>query len=192
MTEDKRIIKTVVLNKDQFSEITPEGDLQNIIKECSQILDECGFDDHYDAINKGRANSEAYHFAGLAILHAKSALTKMDDKDASGAVFNAMRAVHYDNLAVMRHTTLERDLWAGHKSRTGALLTSKFKQDELLALRAEHVARLRQEGKDESIIPRYIARAEGNYASAGLVPKYKVDNIRKYLQDHKLIKKKRH
>ena len=34
---DKRIIKTVKLSNDEFSEITPESDLGNIVEQCTAI-----------------------------------------------------------------------------------------------------------------------------------------------------------
>ncbi len=76
MTDNNREIKTIELSKDDFVEISPEKDLQNIIDECSKILDESGYSDHFEAITKGRKTSEAFYYAGNAVLHAKSALEK--------------------------------------------------------------------------------------------------------------------
>ena len=190
MTEEKRVFKIVELTKDEFAEISPQTDLQNIINECSKILDECGYSDYLEAISKGRKNAEAYHFAGKAILHAKSALEKMAGQISSDAVFNAMRAVHNQNLATMQHTAMERDMWAGMKARRGALKTREGRLKEQLDERTSHVKQCRVRGKTESMIPRYVAAMEGGYANAGLVPKKKVDNMRRYLHKHGLISKK--
>ena len=190
MSEEKRVIRTIELKKDQFSEITPESDLGNIVEQCSGIMDEHGFSDHIDAINKGRANSEAYYYAGMGVLHATSALTCLSEEKLSDAVFNAMRAVHFQNLAIIRHTPLERDIWAGRKARKGALKTSEGKLRKQLETRSSLVEQCRLKEKTESMIPRYVAAMEGGYANAGLVPKKNVDNMRKYLQKHGLISKK--
>ena len=190
MTEEKRVIKIVDLTKDEFAEISPQTDLQNIISECSKILDKCGYSDYLEAITKGRENAEAYYFAGKAILHAKSALKKMAGQISNDAVFNAMRAVQNQNLATMRHTAMERDMWAGMKARRGALKTSEGRLKNQLEARSELVGKCRLRGKTESMIPRYVAAMEGGYANAGLVPKKKVDNMRRYLQKHGLISKK--
>ena len=190
MSEEKRVIRTIELKKDQFSEITPESDLENIVEQCSGIMDEHGFSDHVDAINKGRANSEAYYYAGMGVLHATSALRCLSEEQLSDAVFNAMRAVHFQNLAIIRHTPLERDIWAGRKSRKGALKTSEAKLKEQLERRSLYVEECRLRGKAESMIPRWVAAMEDGYSGSGLVPKKKVDNMRRYLQKHGLISKK--
>ena len=188
MKEDKRVIKTIELSKDEFAEISPESDLENIIDVCGKILDECGYSDHFEAITKGRETSEAYHWAGLAILHAKSALEKMAGQISNDAVFNAMRAVHYQNLATMRHTAMERDMWAGMKARKGAKNEEQLRFQ--LEQRTRYVEICRVKGKMESMIPRYVAAMEGGFSNAGGVPKRKVDSMRKYLQNHNLIAKK--
>lgn len=187
---DKRIIKTVKLSNDEFSEITPESDLGNIVEQCTAIMDDHGYSDHIEAINKGRSNSEAYYYAGLGVLHARSALACLSEEKINDAVFNAMRAVHFQNLAIIRHTPLERDIWAGRKARTGALKTSEGSLKNQLETRSSFVEECRLREKAESMIPRYVAAMEGGYANAGLVPKKNVDNMRKYLRDHGLISKK--
>jgi len=40
------------------------------------------------------------------------------------------------------------------------------------------------------MIPRWVAAMEDGYSGSGLVPKKKVDNMRRYLQKHGLISKK--
>ena len=188
MSDEERVIKTIELSKDEFAEISPDNDLQNIINECSKILDECGYSDYFEAITKGRKTSEAYYFAGNAILHAKSALEKMAGQISSDAVFNAMRAVHFQNLATMRHAAMERDIWAGSKAKKGAKNEEQLRFQ--LEQRKQYVEICRVKGKMESMIPRYVAAMEGGYAGAGGVPKRKVDSMRKYLQKHNLIAKK--
>ena len=185
MNDDKRVIKTIELSKDEFAEISPKNDLQNIIIECTKILDECGYSDHFEAINKGKKTSEAYYYAGNAILHAKSALQKMADQILIDAVFNAMRAVHFQNLAIMRRTAMERDLWTGMNARKGPKNEEQLRFQ--LEQRKQYVEICRVKGKMESMIPRYVAAMEGGFAGAGGVPKRKVDSMRKYLQKHNLI-----
>lgn len=188
MSNDKRVIKIIELSKDEFTEISPESDLKNIIDVCSKILDECGYSDYREAITKGRETSEAYYYAGTAILHANLALEKMMGQISTYAVFNAMRAVHNQNLATMRHVAMERDMWAGMKSRKGAKDEEQLRFQ--LEQRKQYVEICRVKGKMESMIPRYVAAMEGGFSNAGGVPKKKVDSMRKYLQKHNLIAKK--
>ena len=188
MSDNNRVIKTIELSKDEFTEISPENDLQNIIDKCNKILQECGYSDYFEAITKGRKTSQAFYYAGSAILHARSALEQMEGQTSNDAVFNAMRAVHFQNLATMRHTPINRDIWAGMKARKGA------KNEEQLQLQLEQRTQLveycRLKGKMESMIPRYVAMLEGRFSGAGVVPKRKVDSMRKYLQNNDLIAKK--
>ena len=163
-------------------------DLTDIFTECSKILNDCGYKDYFLAIENGREEKTEYHYAGLAILHTKQAISKIEEKDAGDAAYNAMRAVQFQNLAIMQHKTIANDSLAGKKTRTGALLINKFSIDELLQLRTEMVLRLRFEKVMEAMIPRNCARIEGNYHSAGMVPKSKVDKMRKYLIANNLIK----
>jgi hypothetical protein len=114
----------------------------------------------------------------------------LSEEKINDAVFNAMRAVHFQNLAIIRHTPLERDIWAGRKARTGALKTREGKIKDKLETRSSFVEECRLREKAESMIPRYVAAMEGGYANAGLVPKKNVDNMRKYLREHGLISKK--
>jgi hypothetical protein len=139
------------------------------------------------AIQDGRDERTVYHYAGLAILHTEQAIVKIEEKDAGDAAYNAMRAVQFQNLSIMQHTNVGSDKWAGKKSGTGALLINKFSSEELLKLRTEMVLRLRLEKMMEAMIPRNCVRVEGNYHSTGMVPKNKVDKMRKYLIDHSLI-----
>ena len=88
----------------------------------------------------------------------------------------------------MQYKAIAKDSLAGKKSRSGALLINKFTSEELLQLRTEMVLRLRIEKVMESMIPRYCAKIEGNYHSTGMVPKSKVDKMRKYLAANNLIK----
>ena len=188
MSDNNKVVKTIELSKDEFAEISPEKDLQNIIDECSKILDECGYSDHVEAVNKGRKTSEAFYFAGNAILHAKSALEEMTGHISNDAVFNAMKAVHFQNLATMQHIAIERDTWAGMKATKGAKNEEQLRFQ--LEQRKKYVEICRVRGKMESMIPRYVAAMEGGFSGAGGVPKRKVDSMRKYLQKHKLIAKK--
>ena len=188
MNDNNKVVKTIELSKDEFAEISPEKDLQSIISECSKILDECGYSDHTEAITKGRETSEAFYYAGNAILHAKSALEEMTGHISNDAVFNAMRAVHFQNLAIMRHTAIERDTWTGIKATKGAKNEEQLRFQ--LEQRKRYVEICRVRGKMESMIPRYVAAMEGGFSGAGGVPKRKVDSMRKYLQKHKLIVKK--
>ena len=188
MSNNNKAVKTIELSKDEFAEIDPQKDLQNIIDECSKILDECGYSDHVEAITKGRKTSEAFYYAGNAVLHAKFALEEMIGDISNGAVFNAMKAVHFQNLAIMRHTAIERDIWAGIKATKGAKNEEQLRFQ--LEQRKKYVEICRVKGKMESMIPRYVAAMEGGFAGAGGVPKRKVDSMRKYLQKHKLVAKK--
>ena len=163
-------------------------DLADIITECTKILNDTGYKDYFLAIENGRDEKTVYHNAGLAILHANQAISKIEEKDSGDAAYNAMRAVQFQNLAIMQHRAIANKSLADKKSRTGALLINKFSSDELLQLRTEMVLRLRLEKVMEAMIPRNCARIEGNYHSAGMVPKSKVDKMRKYLIAHNLIK----
>ena len=163
-------------------------DLTDIISECTKILNDSGYEDYFLAIENGRREKTVYHNAGLAILHANQAISKIEERNSGDAAYNAMRAVQFQNLAIMQHKTIAKDSLAGKKSRTGALLINKFSNEELLQLRTEMVLRLRIEKVMEAMIPRNCARIEGNYHSTGMVPKSKVDKMRKYLVANKLIK----
>lgn len=165
-------------------------DLQDIITECSKILNDYGYKDYALAIQDGREDRTVCHYAGLAILHTEQAICKIEEKDSGDAAYNAMRAVQFQNLAIMQHKNIENNKWAGKKSHTGALLTNKFSSEELLQLRTEMVIRLRLEKVMETMIPRNCARMEGNYHSTGMVPRSRVDKMRKYLLENKLIKSK--
>ena len=185
------IIKAKVIEGDAIS-LSPKldinTDLEDIISECSKILEDCGYKNYAEAIQDGAEDRTSYHYAGLAILHTEQAICKIDEKDASDAAYNAMRAVQFQNLAIMQYKNIANDKWADKKSRTGALLTNKFSSEELLQLRTEMVIRLRLEKVMETMIPRNCARIEGNYHSTGMVPRIKVDKMRKYLLFNKLIK----
>ena len=55
-------------------------DLDDIITECSKILNECGYQGHFLAIQDGREERTVYHYAGLAILHTEQAISKIEEK----------------------------------------------------------------------------------------------------------------
>jgi len=189
--ENEPIIKAKVIEGDSIS-LSPnwnvDTDLTDIIAKCSNILKDCGYKDYALAIQDGREERTVFHYAGLAVLHAQQTQAKIKEHDTEDAVYNAMRAVQFQNLAIMHHTDLGIDKWADRKSSTGALLIGKFSGEELLELRTEMVIRLRLEKVMEAMIPRHCAKIEGNYLSTGMVPKNKVDKMRKYLLDQGLIK----
>jgi hypothetical protein len=189
--ENEPIIKAKVIEGDSIS-LSPnwnvDTDLTDIIAKCSNILEDCGYKDYALAILDGREERTVFHYAGLAILHAQQTQAKIKEHGTEDAVYNAMRAVQFQNLAIMHHTDLGIDKWADRKSSTGALLIGKFSGEELLELRTEMVIRLRLEKVMEAMIPRHCAKIEGNYLSTGMVPKNKVDKMRKYLLDQGLIK----
>ena len=188
MSDSNKVVKTIDLSRDEFVEISPEKELQNIIDTCSKILDECGYSDYVEAITKGRKTSEAFYYAGNAVFHAKFALEEMTVHISNDAVFNAMKAVHFQNLATMRHNASEKNIWAKIKATKGAKNEEQLRFQ--LEQRKKYVEICRVRGKMESMIPRYVAAMEGGFAGAGGVPKRKVDSMRKYLQKHKLIAKK--
>ncbi|MGB0686444.1 MAG: hypothetical protein ACPGMX_00140 [Paracoccaceae bacterium] len=189
--ENEPIIKAKVIEGDAIS-LSPnwnvDTDLADIINKCSKILKDCGYKDYALAIQDGREERTVFHYAGLAILHAEQTQIKIKQQDSEDAVYNAMRAVQFQNLAIMHHTDLGSDKWADRKSSTGALLTGKFSSEELLELRTEMVIRLRLQNVMEAMIPRHCAKIEGNYLSTGMVPKSKVDKMRKYLAEQGLVK----
>ena len=188
---ERPAIQAKVIEGDAISlspKLDVSTDLADIITECSKILNDCGYKDHLIAIQDGREERTVSHYAGLAILHTEHAISNIEKKDAGDAAYNAMRAVQFQNLAIMQHKNIGNDKWADKKSRTGALLINKFSSEELLQLRTEMVLRLRLEKVMETMIPRNCARIEGNYHSSGMVPNSKVDKMRKYLITNNLIR----
>ena len=189
--ENGPIIKAKVIEGDAISlspNWTVDTDLADIIDNCSKILKDCGYKDYSIAIQDGLKERTAFHYAGLAILHAEQTKIKIKQRDSEDSVYNAIRAVQFQNLAIMNHKDLRSDKWADRKSSTGALLTVKFSSEELLELRTEMVIRLRLHNVMEAMIPRHCAKIEGNYLSTGMVPKSKVDKMRKYLAEQGLVK----
>tara|TARA_A100001011_G_scaffold299840_1_gene313030 strand:+ start:35 stop:619 length:585 start_codon:yes stop_codon:yes gene_type:complete len=162
-------------------------DLEDVVKICREIVKNSGFKELSKAIESGKSTKSSMYYAALAVLHAEQAKSNIVENVADDAAFNAMRAVQYQNLAIVKQTKFSLDRWQNKRSRSGSLLINKFSKDELLQFRQELVKRLREENVMEAMIPRHCARVEGNYHSAGMAPKYKVDKIKKYLIANKLI-----
>ena len=162
-------------------------DLDDVIRICRKIVESSGLNELSRAVEIGKSAKSSIYYAALAVLHAEQAKSNISENIADDAAFNAMRAVQYQNLAIVKQTKFSLDRWEDKRSRSGSFLISKFSKDELFSFRQELVRRLRQEKVMEAMIPRHCARIEGNYHSAGMAPKSKVDKIRKYLISYKLI-----
>ena len=162
-------------------------DLDDIIRICQKIVEDAGLTELSKAMEIGKSSKSSIYYAALAVLHAEQAKSNISENVADDAAFNAMRAVQFQNLAIVKQTKFSLDRWEDKRSRTGSFLIKKFSKDELLQFRQELVRRLRQENVMEAMIPRHCARIEGNYHSAGMAPKSRVDKIRKYLKINKLI-----
>ena len=162
-------------------------DLDDIVRICRKIVEASGLTELSRAIEMGQSAKSSIYYAALAVLHAEQAKINISANAADDAAFNAMRAVQYQNLAIVKQTKISLSQWEDKRSRSGGFVINKFSKDELLEFRQELVRRLRQENIMEAMIPRHCARIEGNYHSAGMVPKSKVEKIRKYLISNKLI-----
>lgn len=180
---------------------TGEGEeaLNALLDEMQTILEAHGFDNTADWSDTNNpvagypAEMERFSHAALAVLHARSSLEAIEAGNASDAAFNAIRAQNYRILAKVHLATQKKAEDEGLQSRRTAI---RLSDENLLERRTAALQELRDRGRTEALIPRYMAFEESvnlgpkRYASAGLVPKSKVDAMRRYLQKHGLIKKK--
>ena len=182
--------KGMVIDDEGIRLSSEEGiskDLNDVVKICKKLLKTKSDIDVADVIRNERPVKSSAYYAALAVIHAEQAISNIADNSAENAAYNAMRAAQYQNLAIVKQTDFTLDKWADKRSKTGSVLINNFSEYELYLFRKEIVARLRQENVMEAMIPRHCARIEGNYHSAGMAPKSKVDKIKKYLVQKGLI-----
>lgn len=192
---DKKIIKRNTGDHITGVDVSSVDELQAIIDEMFELLERIGykpiwpFDERNTPLEPFGGETPGHYFAGCAVLHAKCAQQAVNDGDVPKVAYNAMRAVNYRWLAVIRNTDLEANIWAGSKSRRMAAsgASNNIGNKQLRLRRSELVEELRRCGVMDKDIPRRLAQQERNLKSPAQVEKTYVDAMRKYLQRHGLI-----
>ena len=193
---DKKIIKRVVSRTithqsalDEFESLasTPVNDLEKLIIEMQSILSRYGFGPAWtDENNPFSDRKSSYNYAALAVLHARSAIAAINEKDALKSVYNAMRAERFRVFADMRESGAEAELWAGRKQKISGALGKRDSDARKLMERKTLVS-----DKD---MAAHVAREEfkrKNGTKVFQTPKTAVDAVRKHLLKYELIKKER-
>jgi hypothetical protein len=201
---DKKIIKRVVSRTithqsalDEFESLasTPVNDLEKLIIEMQSILSRYGFGPAWtDENNPFSDRKSSYNYAALAVLHARSAIAAINEKDALKSVYNAMRAERFRVFADMRESGAEAELWAGRKQKISGALGKRDSDARKLMERKTSVAKARVAGVSDKDMAAHVAREEfkrKNGTKVFQTPKTAVDAVRKHLLKYELIKKER-
>lgn len=192
---NKKVLKRNTGDHITGVDVSSVDELQAIIDEMFELLERIGykpiwpFDERNNPLEPFGGETSGHYFAGCAVLHAKCAQQAINDGDVPKVAYNAMRAVNYRWLAVIRSTDLEANIWAGSKSRRMAASGAVYNiaNEQLRQRRSELVAELRKRGMKSRDIPRRLAQQERNLKSPAQVEKTYVDAMRKYLRRHGLI-----
>jgi hypothetical protein len=102
------------------------------------------------------------------------------DNQIQKAVFNALVTQHYRHMAILGQ--------GGQRLTEGEIFPAP-PDDRVYPARAALVQELRLQGVEDAFMARRLAGVDGGYSAPGLVPKQKVDRMRRYLLKYKLIQK---
>jgi hypothetical protein len=162
------------------------GDIESIIDEMYGVLLGYGYrrewpfsDDNNPLLDIKRAKGP-HSYAGLAILHAVTCRQAVADGQTQKAVFNALVTQHYRYMAIMGQ---------GGQRISATMAPAPAGSDAAYQARADMVQELRLQGVQDAFMARRLAAVDGGYATPGLVPKQKVDRMRRYLLKFGLIQK---